>query len=124
MLDCLEEVRQHLLLCYLKCLNNPLKNHCSAFPNCVDSFLEENFNQDSFNQQPDKHLTTLNAIFLNIFILGNDAKAIELLRDIRKLCGCGSNYKYNNETYILNIEIINEIARAFEKQDSGIYLIS
>ncbi|XP_052865905.1 rho GTPase-activating protein 190 [Anopheles cruzii] len=122
MLDRLDQDRKLMLFQHLGFVHCPIREHCPAFPNCVDALIERILiaNQNAPNPrfaQKDGQLQ------LNLIVIGLDYIAADFIDKIHQNCNDNGEYIVDGQVYGLNIETINRDndSFSFELQSKGLF---
>ncbi|XP_037919567.1 rho GTPase-activating protein 190 isoform X4 [Hermetia illucens] len=128
MLDRLDQDRKLMLFQHLGFVHCPIREHCPAFPNCMDALIERIMTGNkalSLTSSQWKSSQASESV-LNLLILGAEHLASDLLNDIRISCGSDGEYIYDNQTYYLNYRIVNgdmESFKSIDFQSSGLICV-
>lgn len=132
MLDRLDQDRKLMLFQHLGFVHCPIREHCPAYPNCMDALVEriiESKKSHSLNTRPSRqwrqsmHKST--DYTLNLLIMGADHLASDLVNEICLNCGEGE-YIYDGQTYFLSHRIIDgemETFKMIDFQTSGLVCV-
>ena len=109
-----------MLFQHLGFVHCPIREHCPAFPNCVDALIEriinakrtQSLSKNQWKQQPQSSDNTL-----NLLILGSEHLASDIINGICLNCGDDDEYIYDGQSYFLNSEIINGDLESFKSID-------
>ncbi|XP_017768448.1 PREDICTED: rho GTPase-activating protein 190 isoform X5 [Nicrophorus vespilloides] len=109
MLDRLDQDRKLMLFQHLGFVHCPIREHCPAFPNCMDALIErilatKAHRPSSWNRSTQWLLTSDNNQ-LNLVILGINHLAEDLSMKIREQCE-DDEYKIDGQFYSLDYRII------------------
>ncbi|XP_049781040.1 rho GTPase-activating protein 190 isoform X2 [Schistocerca cancellata] len=109
-LDRLDQDRKLMLFQHLGFVHCPIREHCPAFPNCMDALIErilgtKAHRPSSWNHNSQWILNSDNNQ-LNLVILGIDGLAEELANDIREQCD-DDEYEIDCNLYSLDYRIID-----------------
>lgn len=109
-LDRLDQDRKLMLFQHLGFVHCPIREHCPAFPNCMDALVERILGAKAHRPSSWNHssqwLLSSDNNRLNLVILGIDGLAEELVTEIRTLCE-GDEYELSCQLYSLDYRIIN-----------------
>ncbi|KAL5277723.1 RhoGAPp190 family protein [Megaselia abdita] len=129
MLDRLNQDRNIMIYQHLGFIHCPIREHCPAYPGCVDSVVEQiitskkSSTMSSSSHQWKSQCETV----LNLLIMGSEHLASDLLNDIRISCGSEGEYIYDNQTYYINYRIVNgeniELFKSIDFQSSGLICV-
>lgn len=137
MLDRLDQDRKLMLFQHLGFVHCPIREHCPAFPNCIDGLIERIINakrthslsKSQWKQQhsqQQQHQSNVDST-LNLLILGSENLAGDLINEICLNCGDDGEYIYEGEAYFLNSRIINgdleSTFKSVDVQSSGLICI-
>lgn len=126
MLDRLDQDRKLMLFQHLGFVHCPIREHCPAFPNCMDGLIERIINAKrthslSKNQWKSSGLssgpTVIGDSALNLLILGSEHLASDIINEICLNCGDNGEYIYDGQAYYLNSRIINGDMESFKNID-------
>ncbi|XP_052130418.1 rho GTPase-activating protein 190 isoform X12 [Frankliniella occidentalis] len=109
-LDRLDQDRKLMLFQHLGFVHCPIREHCPAFPNCMDALIErilanKAHRPSSWNHSSQWMLSSDNNQ-LNLVILGIDGLADELVTEIRTQCD-DDEYEIDCQLYSLDYRIID-----------------
>lgn len=109
-LDRLDQDRKLMLFQHLGFVHCPIREHCPAFPNCMDALIErilanKAHRPSSWNHSSQWLLSSDNNQ-LNLVILGIDGLADELVTEIRTQCD-DDEYEIDCQLYSLDYRIID-----------------
>ena len=108
-----------MLFQHLGFVHCPIREHCPAFPNCMDALIErimtgkKSLGGMTSNQWKSQGTESV----LNLLIMGSEHLASDLLNDIRISCGNDGEYINDNQTYFLNYRIVNGDMESFKSID-------
>ena len=112
-LDRLDNERRLLLLQHLGFVHCPIREHCPAFPNCMDAVLERLISTkahrpSSWNRNSQWMLSAANSDNnqLSLVLLGVGGLAQELANEIRALCD-EDEFEMDNQLFSLDYRIID-----------------
>lgn len=130
LLDRLDQDRKLMLFQHLGFVHCPIREHCPAFPNCMDALIERIITSKKTltsrsgsgsggrgsggNQWKSKKI---NDSILNLLILGHDPLAGELINDITMNSGDEGEHVYDGQTYYLSHKIISGDMESFKSID-------
>ncbi|XP_071440115.1 rho GTPase-activating protein 190 isoform X6 [Hetaerina americana] len=109
-LDRLDQDRKLMLFQHLGFVHCPIREHCPAFPNCMDALIERILSTkahrpSSWNRNSQWLLSSDNNQ-LNLVLLGIDGLAEELANEIRAQCD-EDEYEIDCQLYSLDYRIID-----------------
>ncbi|XP_013791934.2 rho GTPase-activating protein 190-like [Limulus polyphemus] len=109
-LDRMEQDRMLMLLRHLGFVHGPIREHCPAYPNCMDNLIEKIIAQkalrpSSWSRNSHWLLESENNQ-LNLVLLGSDGIADELANTIRAYC-TEDVFEMEKMQYTLDFRIIN-----------------
>lgn len=108
LLDRLDQDRKLILFQHLGFVHCPIREHCPAFPNCVDSLIERLIYSSSQTLSPDSPFRhKAGQVQLNLLIIGLDYVSNELIGKVHMNCNDNGEYIMDGKTYNLNIETMN-----------------
>ncbi|XP_059615373.1 rho GTPase-activating protein 190 isoform X5 [Phlebotomus argentipes] len=131
MLDRLDQDRKLMLFQHLGFVHCPIREHCPAFPNCMDALIERIITAKKAQQslprrgqwkQPPKS----EDMNLNLLILGSEHLAGDLINEICLNCGDEGEYIYDGQTHFLQTKIIDgnmESFKSIDFQSSGLVCV-
>ncbi|XP_037027323.1 rho GTPase-activating protein 190 isoform X6 [Bradysia coprophila] len=130
MLDRLDQDRKLMLFQHLGFVHCPIREHCPAFPNCMDALIERIISAKrthslSKNQWKSSSMQS-NDNILNLLILGSEHLASDIINEICLNCGDDGEYIYDGQAYYLQTQIINGDMESFKNidfQSSGLVCI-
>ncbi|XP_055390265.1 rho GTPase-activating protein 190 isoform X3 [Condylostylus longicornis] len=129
MLDRLDQDRKLMLFQHLGFVHCPIREHCPAFPNCMDALIERLMTGkktlSGMTSSQWKSSVGTESV-LNLLIMGSEHLASDLLNDIRISCGSEGEYIYDGQTYFLNYRIVNgdmESFKSIDFQSSGLICV-
>ncbi|KAK6631018.1 hypothetical protein RUM44_003190 [Polyplax serrata] len=109
-LDRLDQDRKLMLFQHLGFVHCPIREHCPAFPNCMDALIERILGAKAHRPSSWNHnsqwLLSSDNNRLNLVILGINGLAEGLVTEIRTLCQ-GDEYELSCQLYSLDYRIIN-----------------
>lgn len=136
LLDRLDQDRKLMLFQHLGFVHCPIREHCPAFPNCIDGVIEriisakrthslsksqwkhQSAQQQSAHQpHPPSHSSTNSDNVLNLLILGSEHLASDMINEICLNCGDDGEYIYDGQAYYLNSRIVNGDLDSFKTLD-------
>uniref|UniRef100_A0A336MBI5 CSON013759 protein n=1 Tax=Culicoides sonorensis TaxID=179676 RepID=A0A336MBI5_CULSO len=127
LLDRLEQDRKLMLFQHLGFVHCPIREHCPAFPNCIDALIERIILSNNQITPPHTRFHLKDGqIQLNLVIIGLENASSEFISKIHNICNDNGEYVINGCTYILNIETINrenEYTSLYQLHSKGITLI-
>ncbi|XP_040172171.1 rho GTPase-activating protein 190 isoform X3 [Anopheles arabiensis] len=121
LLDRLDQDRKVMLFQHLGFVHCPIREHCPAFPNCMDALIErilisnQNLPNPRFAQKDGQ-------LQLNLIVIGLDYIANDFIDKIHQNCNDNGEYIVDGQVYGLNIETINRDndSFSFELQCKGL----
>ncbi|XP_058176550.1 rho GTPase-activating protein 190 [Anopheles ziemanni] len=121
LLDRLDQDRKVMLFQHLGFVHCPIREHCPAFPNCMDALIErilianQNLPNPRFAQKDGQ-------LQLNLIVIGLDYIANDFIDKIHQNCNDNGEYIFDGQVYGLNIETINRDndSFSFELQSKGL----
>lgn len=121
MLDRLDQDRKLMLFQHLGFVHCPIREHCPAFPNCMDSLIERIATSNEVvpsTRAPQKE----GQLQLNLVVIGLDFVANDLIGKIHMKVNDNGEYIFDNNTYGLSIETINREndSYAYDLQGKGL----
>ncbi|XP_059469343.1 rho GTPase-activating protein 190 isoform X10 [Neocloeon triangulifer] len=109
-LDRLDQDRKLMLFQHLGFVHCPIREHCPAFPNCMDALIERilatKAHRPSSWNRSSQWLLSADSNKLNLVLLGIDGLAEELATEIRAQCE-DDEYEFECQTYGLDYRIID-----------------
>ncbi|XP_034252390.1 rho GTPase-activating protein 190 isoform X9 [Thrips palmi] len=109
-LDRLDQDRKLMLFQHLGFVHCPIREHCPAFPNCMDALIERILANKAHRPSSWTHssqwLLSSDNNQLNLVILGIDGLADELATEIRTQCD-DDEYEIDCQLYSLDYRIID-----------------
>lgn len=129
MLDRLNQDRNIMIYQHLGFIHCPIREHCPAYPGCVDSLVEQiiTSKKSSTMSSSSHQWKSQSETVLNLLIMGSEHLASDLLNDIRISCGSEGEYIYDNQTYYINYRIVNgeniELFKSIDFQSSGLICV-
>ncbi|XP_055846407.1 rho GTPase-activating protein 190 isoform X23 [Episyrphus balteatus] len=127
LLDRLDQDRKVMLFQHLGFIHCPIREHCPAFPNCMDCMIERILSSKKTSTlSSNKWKSPSTESILNLLIMGSEHLASDLLNDIRISSGSEGEYIYDNQTYYLNYRIVNgdmESFKSIDFQSSGLICV-
>ncbi|CAB3372513.1 Hypothetical predicted protein [Cloeon dipterum] len=109
-LDRLDQDRKLMLFQHLGFVHCPIREHCPAFPNCMDALIERilatKAHRPSSWNRSSQWLLSADSNKLNLVLLGIDGLAEELATEIRAQCE-DDEYEFDCQTYGLDYRIID-----------------
>ncbi|XP_021701384.1 rho GTPase-activating protein 190 isoform X2 [Aedes aegypti] len=106
LLDRLEQDRKLMLFQHLGFVHCPIREHCPAFPNCMDALIErilianQNLPNPKFAQKDGQ-------LQLNLIVIGLDYIANDFIDKVHQQCNDNGEYIVDGQVYGLSIETIN-----------------
>ncbi|XP_058444677.1 rho GTPase-activating protein 190 isoform X1 [Malaya genurostris] len=106
LLDRLDQDRKLMLFQHLGFVHCPIREHCPAFPNCMDALIErilvanQNLPNPRFAQKDGQ-------LQLNLIVIGLDYIANDFIDKVHQHCNDNGEYIVDGQVYGLNIETIN-----------------
>ncbi|XP_058840161.1 rho GTPase-activating protein 190, partial [Topomyia yanbarensis] len=106
LLDRLDQDRKLMLFQHLGFVHCPIREHCPAFPNCIDALIErilvanQNLPNPRFAQKDGQ-------LQLNLIVIGLDYIANDFIDKVHQHCNDNGEYIVDGQVYGLNIETIN-----------------
>lgn len=106
LLDRLDQDRKLMLFQHLGFVHCPIREHCPAFPNCMDALIErilianQNLPNPRFAQKDGQ-------LQLNLIVIGLDYIANDFIDKVHQHCNDNGEYIVDGQIYGLNIETIN-----------------
>ncbi|KAG5682870.1 hypothetical protein PVAND_012190 [Polypedilum vanderplanki] len=122
MLDRLDQDRKLMLFQHLGFVHCPIREHCPAFPNCMDALIERVVSSNEIlpsTRTPHKD----GQLQLNLVVIGLDYVANDLISKIHLNCNDNGEYIFDGNTYGLSIETINRDNDSFSYDLQGKGLI-
>lgn len=119
-MDRLEQDRKLMLFQHLGFVHCPIREHCPAFPNCIDALIERVILSN--NQGLHSH-SRFGQMQLNLVIIGLDYASSELISKVHNTCNDNGEYVVDGCAYTLNIETINrenDYSFAYDFHSKGI----
>lgn len=105
-LDRLDQDRKLMLFQHLGFVHCPIREHCPAFPNCMDALIERVISSNEI--LPSTRLPHKDGqLQLNLVVIGLDYVANDLISKIHLNCNDNGEYIFDGNTYGLSIETIN-----------------
>ncbi|XP_055914646.1 rho GTPase-activating protein 190 isoform X10 [Eupeodes corollae] len=127
LLDRLDQDRKVMLFQHLGFIHCPIREHCPAFPNCMDCMIERILSlKKTSTLTSNKWKSPSTESILNLLIMGSEHLASDLLNDIRISSGSEGEYIYDSQTYYLNYRIVNgdmESFKSIDFQSSGLICV-
>lgn len=146
LLDRLDQDRKLMLFQHLGFVHCPIREHCPAYPNCMDALIERiveakkahslssssssakaaMMQQQQQHQQPPQWRQSMHKstdFTLNLLVMGSDHLAGDLVNEICLNCGDEGEYIYDGQTYFLQHRIIDgemENFKMIDFQTSGL----
>ncbi|XP_053678662.1 rho GTPase-activating protein 190 [Anopheles nili] len=121
LLDRLDQDRKVILFQHLGFVHCPIKEHCPAFPNCMDALIERilvshRILPNTRFGQKEGHVQ------LNLIVIGLDYIANDFIDKIHLNCNDNGEYIVDGQVYGVNIETINRDndCFSFEMQSKGL----
>lgn len=117
-LDRLDQDRKLMLFQHLGFVHCPIREHCPAFPNCMDALIERVLSSNEIlpsSRLPHKD----NQLQLNLVVIGLDYVANDLISKIHLNCNDNGEYIFDGNTYGLSIETINRDNDSFSYDLQG-----
>ncbi|XP_054279717.1 rho GTPase-activating protein 190 isoform X3 [Macrosteles quadrilineatus] len=109
-LDRLDQDRKLMLFQHLGFVHCPIREHCPAFPNCMDALIERVLSNKAHRPSSWNHsnqwLLNSDSNQLNLVILGQKGLAEELSNEIRAQCD-DDEYEIDCHLYCLEYRIID-----------------
>ncbi|KAL0271513.1 UNVERIFIED_CONTAM: hypothetical protein PYX00_008585 [Menopon gallinae] len=109
-LDRLDQDRKLMLFQHLGFVHCPIREHCPAFPNCMDALIERILSAKAHRPSSWNHssqwILSSDSNRLNLVILGTNGLSEELVTEIRSQCE-GDEYELSCQLYSLDYRIIN-----------------
>lgn len=131
LLDRLDQDRKLMLFQHLGFVHCPIREHCPAFPNCMDAQIERiiaakktHSLNTRYAKSATKHRKTES--ILNLLILGSEHLASDLINDLNLTCGEDGEYIYDGQTYYLQHKVISgdiESFKSIDFQSSGLICV-
>ncbi|XP_055303733.1 rho GTPase-activating protein 190 isoform X29 [Sitodiplosis mosellana] len=111
-LDRLDQDRKLMLFQHLGFIHVPLREHCPAFPNCVDAMVERIISAKKSQSLSRNHWKQSSSFppsdcTLNVLVLGAEQLASDIINEICLNCGDDGEYIYDGQPYYLHTRIIN-----------------
>ena len=121
MLDRLDQDRKLMLFQHLGFVHCPIREHCPAFPNCMDALIERVVTSNEIlpsTRAPHKD----GQLQLNLVVIGLDYVANDLISKIHLNCNDNGEYLFDGNSYGLSIETINRDndSFAYDLQGKGL----
>lgn len=121
LLDRLDQDRKVMLFQHLGFVHCPIREHCPAFPNCMDTLIERIATSNDVvpsSRAPAKE----GQLQLNLVIIGLDFVANDLIGKIHMKVNDNGEYIFDNNTYGMSIETINREndSYAYDLQGKGL----
>ncbi|XP_055713098.1 rho GTPase-activating protein 190 isoform X4 [Phlebotomus papatasi] len=136
MLDRLDQDRKLMLFQHLGFVHCPIREHCPAFPNCMDALIERIITAKKAQSLPRRGGGGVGAQWkqsqksdetnLNLLILGAEHLAGDLINEICLNCGDDGEYIYDGQTHFLQTKIIDgnmESFKSIDFQSSGLVCV-
>ncbi|CAH1718320.1 unnamed protein product [Chironomus riparius] len=119
-LDRLDQDRKLMLFQHLGFVHCPIREHCPAFPNCIDSLVERIVTSNEILPSRTPHKD--GQLQLNLVVIGLDYVANDLISKIHLNCNDNGEYIFDGNTYGLSIETINRDndSFAYDLQGKGL----
>lgn len=122
MLDRLDQDRKLMLFQHLGFVHCPIREHCPAFPNCVDNMVERLISakrNHSLSRQQWKQSASFppGESTLNLLVLGSEQLASDMINEICLNCGDDGEYIYDGQPYYLHSRIIHGDIETFKNID-------
>lgn len=123
LLDRLDQDRKVMLFQHLGFVHCPIREHCPAFPNCIDAMVERIIiarkSQTLARNQWSQSSSTCPSgeSTLNLLVLGADQLASDIINEICLNCGDDGEYIYDGQPYYLHSRIINDDIESFKNID-------
>lgn len=107
-MDRLEQDRKLMLFQHLGFVHCPIREHCPAFPNCIDALIERIILSNNQGVQPHNRFQQKDGqMQLNLVIIGLEYASSEFISKIHNTCNDNGEYVVDGCAYTLNIETIN-----------------
>ncbi|XP_049537239.1 rho GTPase-activating protein 190 isoform X1 [Anopheles darlingi] len=121
LLDRLDQDRKLMLFQHLGFVHCPIREHCPAFPNCVDALIERILLANQTLPNP-RFAQKDGQLQLNLIVIGLDYIANDFIDKIHQNCNDNGEYIVDGQVYGLNIETINRDndSFSFELQSKGL----
>lgn len=117
-LDRLDQDRKLMLFQHLGFVHCPIREHCPAFPNCMDALIERVISSNEI--LPSTRLPHKDGqLQLNLVVIGLDYVANDLISKIHLNCNDNGEYIFDGNTYGLSIETINRDNDSFSYDLQG-----
>lgn len=122
MLDRLDQDRKVMLFQHLGFVHCPIREHCPAFPNCMDSLIERIMSSrktQSMTRNQWRSSQTQNDNLLSILVLGSDRLAADFINDVYLNCNEDRGYYYEEmqQTFFVNHKLIDGDIDTFKNID-------
>ena len=120
LLDRLDQDRKLMLFQHLGFVHCPIREHCPAFPNCMDALIERVIAAKRTNSLNSRHQwipNKRNELVLNLLILGSAHLTSDIINEICLNCGDDGEYIYDGYPYYLNHKIITGEMDSFKSID-------
>ena len=100
-LDRLDADRKLMLFQHLGFVHCPIREHCPAFPNCMDSIVErivaKKAHNSSGSTRPSSWTNVGDNNHLNLVMLGSDNLTHTMERQVRSVCNSDDEFMLNDE---------------------------
>lgn len=97
-----------MLFQHLGFVHCPIREHCPAFPNCIDALIERIIISNNQGLPPHSRFQQKDGqMQLNLLIVGLEYVSSELISKIHLTCNDNGEYIIDGRTYSLNIETMN-----------------
>ncbi|XP_055603332.1 rho GTPase-activating protein 190 isoform X2 [Uranotaenia lowii] len=113
LLDRLDQDRKLMLFQHLGFVHCPIREHCPAFPNCMDALIERILIANQSLPNP-RFAQKDGQLQLNLIVIGLDYIANEFIDKVHQHCNDNGEYIVDNQVYGLNIETINRDNDSFQ----------
>uniref|UniRef100_A0A7G3AVT8 Putative rho gtpase-activating protein 5 n=1 Tax=Lutzomyia longipalpis TaxID=7200 RepID=A0A7G3AVT8_LUTLO len=129
MLDRLDQDRKLMLFQHLGFVHCPIREHCPAFPNCMDALIERIITAKKSQSLSRKSQWKMQKSYdtnVNLLILGAEHLAGDLINEICLNCGDEGEYIYDGQTHFLQTKIIQGNMDSFKSidfQSSGLVCV-
>lgn len=106
LLDRLDQDRKLMLFQHLGFVHCPIREHCPAFPNCMDALIERILVANQSLPNP-RFAQKDGQMQLNLIVIGLDYIANDFIDKVHQHCNDNGEYIVDGQIYGLNIETIN-----------------
>ncbi|EDS33755.1 rho GTPase-activating protein 5 [Culex quinquefasciatus] len=106
LLDRLDQDRKLMLFQHLGFVHCPIREHCPAFPNCMDALIERILLANQSLPNP-RFAQKDGQLQLNLIVIGLDYIANDFIDKVHQHCNDNGEYIVDGQIYGLSIETIN-----------------